>query len=129
MARKPRKPLTLAQVAIQNAGFGQALLAFQFMMGWGMVEAKVGKGSASVDEYASRFDFDRATAYRHRAAFLKAFPGEESPSRLNNASGLQPRWAAYVKGLDNLASVYMESKAALFDLGSASYTPPEGVAS
>ena len=123
MPRKPKSPPTLAQVAIGNAGFRQAILAFEFMMGWGMCSASLGR-EPGMDEYAEMLDHDRATSYRHRSAFLKAFPGEENPTRLIRATGQEQDYKDRVKALDDLASTYKGMKATLFSIGSATYAAP-----
>lgn len=108
----------MAEVAIANAGLGQTVLAFEFMMGWGMATAMLGREPENMEEYAELANMNRATAYRHRAAFLKAFPTEESPTRLNDETGQAERYRQMVGGAKQLGKVLRESKAFLFSLGS-----------
>jgi hypothetical protein len=116
VARKKRPP-TLAEVAIGNAGFRKTILAFEFMQGWGLVSAGLGREPTNIDEYAELIGCDRATAYRHRSAFLKAFPNEENPSRLNEVTGQNENYKTVVSATKDLAAAYRDGKATLFTLG------------
>jgi hypothetical protein len=115
--RKQRESPTLAEVAIKNAGLGQTLLAFDFMMGWGLASAYLEREPENIDEYAKVSEINRATAYRHRAAFLKAFPDEENPTRLNEVTGQAAMYRQMMSSAKNLGKLLRESKAFLFSLG------------
>ena len=87
------------------------------MMGWGLASAYLGREPENIDEYASVSEMDRATAYRHRAAFLKAFPEEENPTRLNEVTGQAAKYRQMMSSAKSLGKLLRESKALLFSLG------------
>jgi len=126
MVLKKRAPRTVAEVAFANAGIRQGTLALHFMLYWGLAEAEW-KHAPSLDEYCESHEVDRATFYRHQAAFRKAFPGEDTPSRLNLATGNQERYAELVKSVKSLAGAAVQIQAMLFSVGAAS-VPGPGVA-
>jgi hypothetical protein len=125
MARKKRTSPTLAEVAYANAGIRQGMSAVHFMLYWGLAEAEWGHGP-SLEEYCESHGVDRATFYRHQAAFRKAFPDEENPTRLNVATGNQVRYVELVKSVRSLASSVVQVQAMLFSVGAAPIPDPGG---
>lgn len=67
--------------AARRVGLGRAFKVLGFMGAWRIVEQSLGREPTMI-EYCKHWSEPQATAYRHRELFLKAFPGETSPSRL-----------------------------------------------
>ena len=118
MARKKRASPTLAETAYGNAGIRKGMLAIHFMLYWGLAEAQHGH-EPSLEEYCESHGVDRATFYRHQAAFRKAFPDEENPTALNVATGNQLRYVELVKSVNSLAASVVQVQAMLFSVGAA----------
>ena len=85
MAKK--RPLTWAEVGIRNAGMRATTRGLKFALGWGLATAELGREPESFEEYAETMEESRATAFRDQQAFRKAFPTEETPTRMNETSG------------------------------------------
>ena len=96
---KKKRPQTWADVGYRNAGIRTTARALKFAMAWGLATAELGREPVSVEEYAETVEESRATAYRDYQAFHKAFPGEESPARMNQVSGNQERYEELVRSL------------------------------
>jgi hypothetical protein len=87
-----RRSQTWADLGWKNAGIRKTSRALKFAMGWGLATATLGREPATVEEYAQVMQESRATAFRDQQAFREAFPEEESPARMNRASGTQDRY-------------------------------------
>lgn len=99
------------------------MLALTFLMNWGLAEAEHGH-VPSLEEYCESHGVDRATFYRHQAAFRKAFPDEENPTRLNVRTGNQERYEELVKSVRSLAAAAVQVQAMLFSVGAAGFPGP-----
>lgn len=82
---------TWAELGWRNAGMRTTNRALNFAVRWGVLSAELGREPRSVDEYAELTGESRASAFRDQQAFREAFPGEESPARMNGQSGAQAR--------------------------------------
>lgn len=128
VARKRRAPRTLAEVAFANAGIRSGMHAITFMVQHGLATAELGH-EPSLEEYCEIHACDRATFYRHQSAFRKGFPGEDSPARLNAASGNQERYDELVRSVKgSLADAAVKVQALMFTAGAAQF-PEAGSAS
>lgn len=77
----PKKPMSNAEYAVRNAGWRRGMKGVYYVVAWGIASEVLGH-PASVDEVGKHQMWSRATAYRHRDAFLASFPGEETPERM-----------------------------------------------
>jgi hypothetical protein len=71
----------LLTIAARRVGLRKAFKVLTFMEAWDRVERAIGH-EPTMAEYGEWWREATATAYRHRALFLEAFPGETSPTRL-----------------------------------------------
>ena len=106
---------------MSTAGIRSGTRAIGFMVNWGLASAELGH-EPSMDEYCEIHGVDRATFYRSQSAFRKAFPGEESPTRLNVVSGNQQRYDDLVKSFKGkLAGAAVQVQAMTFTAGAAPF--------
>jgi hypothetical protein len=87
-----QKRKTWSQIAIENAGYRDALVAMEFAMNWGMCTVALDREPESIDEYADETGVSRATAFRHQQAFRRAFPMLEGPTELNRRARMMPAY-------------------------------------
>ena len=118
MAQRSKAP-TWSQVAVKNAGFRDALRAFEFATGWGLAVAFLGREPESIDEYAEVAEVSRATAFRQQQAFRKAFPMLDGPSDLTAATGQQSSLDEFVRSCRTMAEAKEKSAAEVFAMGAA----------
>ncbi len=117
MARRAKKPRTWAQVAVLNAGFRDALRAFEFAIDWGLAAAMLGRQPETVEEYAEVAEVSRATAFRNQQAFRKAFPSLEGPAELNELTGQQKRYDEFMAAAKDLGAARRDLLADVFSVG------------
>jgi hypothetical protein len=117
MARN--RPVTWAELGIRNGGLRVTTRALKFAMGWGLATAELGREPESVEEYAETMEESRATAFREQQAFRKAFPDEESPAHMNEASGNQARYDDLYRRLKGTKKLAIEAQPLIFSLGAS----------
>lgn len=117
VARK--RPLTWAEVGFLNAGIRGASRGLKFALGWAIVTADLGREPESVEEYAEVLDESRATAFRDQQAFRKAFPTEETPTRMVQTSGMQDRMNEVVRRVKDSRKAAIEAQPLIFSLGAS----------
>ena len=120
---KKSRPQTWADVGYRNAGIRTTARALKFAMAWGLATAELGREPVSVEEYAETVEESRATAYRDYQAFHKAFPGEESPARMNQVSGNQERYEELVRSLRSFAKSLSAAQPLVYALGGSPVVP------
>jgi hypothetical protein len=114
-----QRATTWAQVGVKNAGIRETTRALHFAMGWGLATAELGREPRTVEEYATVMEVSRATAFRDQQAFRDAFPDEETPLNMNQASGVQERYDEIWARLRDRAKARRELQPLLFTLGAA----------
>jgi len=75
----------------------------KFAMAWGLATGRTGREPESVEEYAETVEGEPSPAYRDYQAFHRAFPGEESPARMNQVSGNRSAHEELVRSLRSFA--------------------------
>lgn len=90
MARKRGHAATWMEVAVSNAGIRKGISALGWAYAWAVARQSIGH-DPSVDEVADWWRQSRRTAYRNQAAFRKAFPTLETPSRIFEQPEIQER--------------------------------------
>jgi hypothetical protein len=88
---------TWAELGYKNAGIRTTGRALGFVVEWGLATAVLGREPVSVEEFAEVAEESRATAFRNQQAFRKAFPKEETPTRINRVTGAQRRFDELVR--------------------------------
>lgn len=106
-----------------NAGLRGTIRAFKFALAWGLATAELHREPESVEELAQVMKLSRATAFRDQAAFRKAFPGEVSPSRMNEVTGQQARYNDLHRTLSSVGERERAAEASIFTLGANEYRP------
>jgi hypothetical protein len=67
----------------RSIGMRRGTRAASFLVAWGIYSDSLGpEGSPNMYGYESFWGISTATAYRERADFLRAFPGENTPERI-----------------------------------------------
>jgi hypothetical protein len=79
----------------------------------------LGREPESVEEYADVVGESRATAYRDYQAFYKAFPSEESPTRMLAGTDIPARMVDFVRSVKDTPKAAAESQFLLFTLGAS----------
>jgi hypothetical protein len=92
MARKRGHAATWMEVAVTNAGIRKGISALGWAYAWGVARQSIGH-DPSVEEVADWWRQTHRTAYRNQAAFRKAFPTLENPSRIFQQPEIQERLA------------------------------------
>lgn len=116
-----RRPATWAEVGIMNAGIRATMRGLKFAMGWGLATAELGREPESVEEYAEVMGESRATAFRDQQAFRQAYPGEESPTRMNKVTGAQAAYDETFRKLRDIGKATAESQSMIFTVGAAAF--------
>lgn len=111
------RPATWSELGIMNAGIRATTRGLKFAMGWGLATAELGREPESVDEYAEVMQESRATAFRDQQAFRKAFPNEETPTRMNQVTGAQVRYNELYRKLKDSRKAVLQSQSMIFTVG------------
>ncbi len=88
MARAPR---TLLEIATRRVGLYKATKALAVMVQWQVAREDLGH-EPTTQEYRDWWKVSTATAYRDLARFREAFPSEQTPGRLLDATAAS--WAS-----------------------------------
>lgn len=80
--------VTLFEASRQRVGLRKTSQALSFMVQWGMVRNDLQR-EPTIEEYAEWWHLSERTAWREKALFVAAFPGEKSPSRLLDVASSQ----------------------------------------
>jgi len=115
--------MTWADLGYRNAGIRATSRDLKFAMAWGLATAELGREPESIEEYAATLEESRATAFRDQQAFRRAFPKEESPTRMNVASGAQARYEEMYRRLRDLKRVSAEAQPMVYTLGASPAIP------
>lgn len=90
-------------------------------MGWGLATAELGREPESVDEYAEVMQESRATAFRDQQAFRKAYPKEETPTRMNQVTGAQARYDEIYRKVKNHRQAALQAQSMIFTVGATAF--------
>jgi len=104
---------------MRNAGFRATARGLRFALEWGMATAELGREPESIEEFAEIAQESRATAFRNQQAFRRAFPGEESPARMNEVSGNQARYEELYRSIMSWKKVMVQAEPLIFTLGAS----------
>ncbi len=104
---------------MRNTNFRTTARGLKFALQWGLARAELGRPPASVDEYADTLDESRATAFRDQQAFRRAFPTEQTPDHMSEASGAQERCDELWRVLSDRTRAVREAQSLMFFLGAA----------
>ena len=113
------RPLTWAEVGIMNAGMRATTRGLKFAMGWGLATAELGREPESIEEYAEVVRESRATAFRDQQAFRRAYPNEETPTRMNQVTGAQARYNELFRKMKDHRSAALQAQSMIFTVGAS----------
>ncbi len=90
LADPPGSGSSVLEVARRSVGLRKALAATTFATAWRMAETSIGhelgegRGTtAALEEYRAHWKYSHSKVWRDLEGFRQAFPGEDTPARLN----------------------------------------------
>jgi hypothetical protein len=99
----------------------QTIKALKFAIGWGLSTAWLGREPDSIEEYAKEVGESRATAFRYQQAFREAFPEEDSPLRMLEASGAQVRFEELCARVKSRKRAALLAEPIMFAVGNSAF--------